>query len=409
MMKTMKEQLETLLGEALILLKDLFMMPVQIYKNSSDINGKIAVIERGDCPYVEKVRRAQQAGAIAVIVVNRDDGSQQNWTQAPSVMGGSNFDDITIQSVMISTDNGNALKNELLDGNNVNVKLRIINTTAPAGYTVSPGIFYVNDVIVRNNNGVSEVVIAAGTSLHRDDNNHIFGADDYGIWKSTDAGSSWDKVPLLIDGTSNTHQPMDLEIAPDSNKLWVSTVDDIYGNGGGAIHVANSDITAFTLKHTILSGDRTELEITKNGNIFVLGDVKSSSDPTVILKSTDEFATHKQLALPIDADTGIPASDFTRNQGSYDLTIDSDPNDPNVIYVGGIDLFKSINGGEGSSSTAWDQLTHWYRGFTFPYAHADQHNMAFGNYDSSKKVFGNDGGIYFGVTQGNGRSNNIQK
>ena len=370
-------------------------------QNSSDINGKIAVIERGDCSYVEKVRRAQQAGATAVIVVNRDDGSQQNWDQAPSVMGGSNFDDITIQSVMISTDDGNALKNELLDGNNVNVKLRIINSTAPTGATVSPGIFYVNDVVVRNNGGVSEVVIAAGTSIHRDDNNHIFGADDYGIWKSTDAGSSWDKVPLLINGTSDSHQPMDLEIAPDSNKLWVSTVDDVYGNGGGAIHVANSDITAFTLKHTILSGDRTELEITKNGNIFVLGDVKSSSDPTVILKSTDEFATHKQLALPIDADTGIPANDFTRNQGSYDLTIDSDPNDPNVIYVGGIDLFRSNSGGEGATGeAAWSQISHWTRNYGFQYTHADQHNMAFGNYDSSKKVFGNDGGIYFGKTQG---------
>ena len=120
-----------------------------------------------------------------------------------------------------------------------------------------------------------------------------------------------------------------------------------------------------------------------------------------ILKSTDEFATHKQLALPIDADDGIPANDFTRNQGSYDLTIDSDPNDPNVIYVGGIDLFKSTSGGEGATGdVAWTQLTHWYRGFSLPYTHADQHNMAFGNYDSSKKVFGNDGGIYFGKTQG---------
>ena len=42
----------------------------------------------------------------------------------------------------------------------------------------------------------------------------------------------------------------------------------------------------------------------------------------------------------------------------------------------------------------------WYNGFGQQFAHADQHNMAFGNYDSSKKIYGNDGGIYFSQTNG---------
>ncbi len=32
--------------------------------------GKIAVIRRGDCPFVDKVKNAQDAGAIAVIIMN---------------------------------------------------------------------------------------------------------------------------------------------------------------------------------------------------------------------------------------------------------------------------------------------------------------------------------------------------
>ena len=36
---------------------------------------------------------------------------------------------------------------------------------------------------------------------------------------------------------------------------------------------------------------------------------------------------------------------------------------------------------------------------TFQFAHADQHGLAFGNSDSSKKVFGNDGGVFYGKTQ----------
>ena len=75
---------------------------LKITTRGSAINGKIALIERGDCPFVDKVRNAQQAGAIAVVVMNRNDGSQENWNSAPITMGGSNAEDIAIPSVMIS-------------------------------------------------------------------------------------------------------------------------------------------------------------------------------------------------------------------------------------------------------------------------------------------------------------------
>jgi len=42
--------------------------------NAAAINGKIAVIKRGDCTFAFKVKAAQIAGAIAVIIVNNVDG-----------------------------------------------------------------------------------------------------------------------------------------------------------------------------------------------------------------------------------------------------------------------------------------------------------------------------------------------
>ena len=378
----------------------------QTISNGSQINGKIALIERGDCPFVDKVRRAQQAGAIAVIVMNRNDGSQADWSSAPITMGGSNAEDISIPSVMISSTDGTRLKSRLLNNQTINVSLSL-ETLASAGRTVSPGIFYINDVVVRDNDGTSEVIIAAGVSSHRDDTNHLFGVDDYGIWKSNDAAASWDKVPFNIDGSAYSYQPMDLEIAPD-NKLWASTTRNHRGSGGGTILVANSDITAFSVKHTITYNDgadtarRTELEVASNGDIYAL----AAENPVTIIKSTNEFATAPTpLTLPDDADTGIDANDFTRGQSFYDLMIESDPNNPETIYAGGIDLFKSTTGAENATANPWEQFTHWYRGFGQQFAHADQHNMAFGNYDSSKKIFGNDGGIYF--SQSNGSSEEI--
>src|SRR5690606_34135089 len=42
--------------------------------NASELNGKIVILRRGDCTFVSKVKNAQIAGAIAVIVVNNVDG-----------------------------------------------------------------------------------------------------------------------------------------------------------------------------------------------------------------------------------------------------------------------------------------------------------------------------------------------
>ena len=372
----------------------------------SSVNGKIALIERGDCSFTVKVKNAQDAGAIAVVVMNRDDGSQSDWNSDAITMGASTgSDQITIPSVMISASDGTKLK-ELVEKETVTVSLSKKNSVVK-GVTVVPGIFYINDVVVRNNNGESEIYIATGTSNHRRDGSatHIFGPNDFGIWKSSDSGSTWTKIPVFIDGTTSLYQPMDLEISPSTNKLWMSTTRNFDGLGAGVILVSNDDVTSFIKKYTVQDGLRTELEIAKNGDVYVLADVNNSAAPVTIIKSTNEFAsTPTIITLPNDVDSGIPASDFTRGQSFYDLLIESDPNNSNTIFVGGIDLFKSINGAvDSNSNNPWNQISKWsnnnaLNSLAAGYAHADQHGAAFSPFDSQKKLFGNDGGIYFSVS-----------
>ncbi len=97
--------------------------------------------------------------------------------------------------------------------------------------------------------------------------------------------------------------------------------------------------------------------------------------------------------MPNDADTGIPSNDFARGEAGYNLLFAIDPNDDKTIYAGGIDLFKSNNGGED-----WAQISKWsnnnnLRDLDVSLVHADQHGLAFSS--SSRMVFGNDGGVYF--------------
>jgi choice-of-anchor B domain-containing protein len=64
-------------------------------------SGAIALVDRGGCNFTVKANNVQAAGAVAMIVANT--------AGAPFNMGGSD-PGITIPSVMISTDDGNAIK-----------------------------------------------------------------------------------------------------------------------------------------------------------------------------------------------------------------------------------------------------------------------------------------------------------
>lgn len=76
--------------------------------NGAAINGKIAMIIRANCTFVAKVEAAEQAGAVAVIIVNNVGG-------APITMGGAS-NNITIPSIMISQADGNAILAQMQAG-----------------------------------------------------------------------------------------------------------------------------------------------------------------------------------------------------------------------------------------------------------------------------------------------------
>jgi len=73
--------------------------------NAAAVNGKIALISRGVCGFAIKVKNAQNAGAIAVIVTNNVAGS-------PITLGGAD-PTITIPSLMVSDVDGNAIRARL--------------------------------------------------------------------------------------------------------------------------------------------------------------------------------------------------------------------------------------------------------------------------------------------------------
>jgi hypothetical protein len=81
----------------------------------NDLTGKIALVDRGGCTFTVKVKNAQLAGAIAVLVADNAPGAP------PAGLGG-NDPTITIFSARIQQVDGNALKAALVT-QNVNVTI----------------------------------------------------------------------------------------------------------------------------------------------------------------------------------------------------------------------------------------------------------------------------------------------
>ena len=87
--------------------------------NAAEIEGNVALIDRGNCPFVDKVSNAQEAGASAVIICNNVPGG--------TISMGGNDGSITIPSVMISLEDCMTLKQFLSEG--VTVKLQDDNSS----------------------------------------------------------------------------------------------------------------------------------------------------------------------------------------------------------------------------------------------------------------------------------------
>ncbi len=83
---------------------------------------------------------------------------------------------------------------------------------------------------------------------------------------------------------------------------------------------------------------------------------------------------------------------FFNKQAWYDHCAAADPFDPNVVLMGGVDVYRSSDGG-----TSWTNTTRSYTGGN---VHPDQHVLQFEASNPGEVVLGNDGGAYLSVDGG---------
>lgn len=122
--------------------------------NGAQISGNIALVDRGTCPFVIKVKNAQNAGAIGVVVADSMPGCP--------ALGMSGVDPtITIPVVRITTDDGALIKSQLVGGVNVTMML---DPTQDAGTREGKVLVYTPTVFAPGSS-VSHWDISAEPSL----------------------------------------------------------------------------------------------------------------------------------------------------------------------------------------------------------------------------------------------------
>ncbi|HAS45542.1 MAG TPA: hypothetical protein DCS93_33970, partial [Microscillaceae bacterium] len=256
-----------------------------------------------------------------------------------------------------------------------------------------------------------------------------------GVFKSTDRGITW--VSLNgIDPTSfssGLQYSLRVRVDPTNSDVYVAAFDGIYRSTNGG--------TSFT---NVLSGPDaryTDLEISATGVIYAtLGSASTGSEG--VFKSTNgtswtnitpsfaagyqriniDVAPSNENIIYVFANTpgagknnhqvfysntagsswtnrtnGLPAyggSVGNLSQGSYNQYIKIKPDNPNVVFIGSTNLYRTTNG---FSSTAGNE---WIGGYspannvsTYTNHHPDNHSLVFYPSNPARMLTGHDGGI----------------
>ena len=242
-------------------------------------------------------------------------------------------------------------------------------------------------------------------------------APGYGVWRSTDGGLTWSPrntgmcnrtVNEILMNPSN---PSNL-IASSGNRIYRSTdaganwtfvtvssnmkdiafkpgdPNTIYGSGTSFELSTNNGVSFTNITSGVPAGSsRIALAVSAAQPNYIYLLAGNGSGLVGLYRSTDSglnFSTRSTAPNILGySNVGSDAN----SQAWYDLVLAADPANADVLYAGGINIWKSTDGG-----TTWSIMAHW-TGSGADDVHADQHVLEFSPHNGFL-YNGNDGGIY---------------
>ncbi len=207
------------------------------------------------------------------------------------------------------------------------------------------------------------------------DSDIMLAATNGAIYRSTNGGANWTTIQY---GNFK-----DIKFHPTNSSI-------VYATTGGNLYKSTDNGVTFTLSMNGIPSGKSRLVIGVSehapNTVYIL-----SSQGAVyggMFKSVDAGATFTtQSTTPNIMDYSYMGSGNS-GQAWYDMCIAVNPQDSNEIYVGGINVFKSTDGG-----ATWAISAHWVGNTFINGIHADQHVLKYA--ENGKLYAGNDGGVYY--------------
>jgi hypothetical protein len=262
---------------------------------------------------------------------------------------------------------------------------------------------YISDLKIRNEEGTGVLYAGVVSGYYLGINNQSEPSD--GLYRSEDGGETWDQVLPDIAGEDVPYAPADLEISPNG-RIFVGTMKNLDGKGGAAILYSDLGTagtwTVFDDYEAIIENDpeynipdRVIIACAQSNvnRVYALvgaGWVNSTdfnyAEGRYILTSGNCGQSWTQASLP-----GGNPDWATLSWHAFAAAVS--PTNSAKLYVGGLDLWKSVNGGD-----SWTKVSDWtlmYSGGGDDYLHCDQHALVYKQNSSSVVMLANDGGVFF--------------
>ncbi len=302
--------------------------------------------------------------------------------------------------------------------------------------TINDNFLYVSDIIISPN-----------------DHTRLYAATNTGIWRSSDSGVSFEQVLFPSDNSGNAlfEGCTDLDVRTDQGTDWVlascasRSTDDRYWLPGLLPDTCNGPCDARIYLNTDAAGSgdwnvvltepgmgRTQMSIhaadqsviyassaNTDGGPDLSGDgqpdlhnglhaVFRSSDGgqswQATVRNTDSNLLNVQLFSYADGAFNAlcsqqQASNWYYSAGWYNHAIVASPIDPDVVWVAGMEIYRSDDGGRNfGMASHWDAQWTGGPGSNGAYVHADQHSLVYHpeyNGSSNRTLYTtNDGGVY---------------
>ena len=234
------------------------------------------------------------------------------------------------------------------------------------------------------------------------DSRRVYAATRTGVWRSANGGRTWTRSlatennGLATDVTSGC---LDMEIrtdrrtdvvfaacgtfeqatifrnprTEDAASPWIAVLTE-EGMGRTTLALAPSNQnTIYALSASYVGGPGGVF----NGGLHAVfrSDAAGTSGSWRAVNRNDDTNRLDTVLLsnPVIAhlvECGFDSQNFVSNLGWHANVIAVDPSDPDVVFTGGVDLFRSNDGG-----ASWGPISHWHD--SPPSSHADHHVIVF--------------------------------